>query len=133
MSKENKPFAQPQVEVIEGTIKTSAMPSQSSYQSDSASLSTPMDSLKELEAGNRTEDGFGAGVWYNTKKVTGIWTKAETRNSWLAISDLGWKKIYSGSDSAVVAMEILGAQALEKQSPVNVLIENDQIIEIYVW
>jgi len=133
MSKENKPSAQPQVEVIDGSIRSGAIPTQSNYQGDSLSISTPMDSLKEVESGIRSEDGFGAGVWYNTKKVTGIWTKAETRNSWLAISDLGWKKIYSGSDSAVVALEMLGAQALEKQSTVNVLIENDQIIEIYVW
>jgi len=133
MSKENKPFAQPQVEVIEGSVKPGAMPSQANYQADTLLSSTPMDSLKELGAGNRAEDGFGAGVWHNNKKVSGIWTKAETRNSWLALTDLGWKKIYSGSDSAVVAMEMLGAQALEKQSPVNVLIENDQIIEIYVW
>jgi hypothetical protein len=94
---------------------------------------TPMDSLKEVEKGMAAEEAAGAGVWYSNKKVVGLWTIAQTRNAWANISDLGWKKFYNGSDSSIVAFNIIAGTALEKQTLVNVLIENDQIVEIYAW
>jgi hypothetical protein len=100
--------------------------------SDDFSLATPFDSIKEFEKG-QAEEGFGAGVWHTGKKVVGLWTKAQTRNAWMNVSDLGWKKIYNGSDSSITAFNIIAGNALEKQTPVNVLIENDMIIEIYAW
>jgi len=98
----------------------------------SAATATPFDSIKEVEKGI-AEEGIGAGVWYSNKKVVGLWTIAQTRNAWVNLSELGWKKFYSGSDSSIVAFNIIAGSALEKQSLVNVLIENDQIIEIYAW
>jgi hypothetical protein len=98
-----------------------------------SSFATPLDSIKEFEKGQTEEGAYGAGVWHNSKKVVGLWTKAETRNAWINLSELGWKKIYSGSDSSVTAFNIIAGSALEKQTLVNVLIENDQIIEIYAW
>lgn len=94
--------------------------------------STPFDSIAEFEKGQAVE-AVGAGVWYTNKKVVGLWTIAQTRNAWANISDLGWKKFYNGSDSSIVAFNIIAGTALEKQSLVNVQIENDQIIEIYAW
>ena len=98
----------------------------------SALSATPMDSIKEVEKG-MAEEAFGAGVWYNNKKVVGLWTIAQTRNGWANIQDLGWKKFYNGSDSSIVAFNIIAGSALEKQTLVNVLLENDQIVEIYAW
>ena len=96
-------------------------------------LATPFDSIKEFEKGQTEEGAFGAGVWQNNKKVLGLWTKAETRNAWVNLSDLGWKKFYSGSDSAITSFVMIAGSALEKQTLVNVLIENEQIVEIYAW
>lgn len=96
-------------------------------------LATPFDSIKEFEKGQTEEGAFGAGVWQNSKKVLGLWTKAETRNAWVNLSDLGWKKFYSGSDSSITAFVMIAGSALEKQTLVNVLIENEQIVEIYAW
>jgi len=98
----------------------------------SATNATPFDSIAEFEKA-QAEEAVGAGVWYTNKKVVGLWTIAQTRNAWANISDLGWKKFYNGSDSSIVAFNVIAGSALEKQSPVNVLIENDQIIEIYAW
>jgi len=98
----------------------------------SATSATPFDSITEFEKA-QAEEAVGAGVWYTNKKVAGLWTIAQTRNAWANISDLGWKKFYNGSDSSIVAFNIIAGSALEKQSLVNVLIENDQIIEIYAW
>ncbi len=100
--------------------------------SGGAAFATPFDSIKEFEKG-QAEEGYGAGVWHSNKKVLGVWTIAQTRNAWVNLSELGWKKFYNGSDSSVVAFNILAGTALEKQTPVNVLIENDQIIEMYAW
>lgn len=133
MSTEQLPAARIEVQVIESEVMPGLHPSQSLSQIGSGAPGTPLDSLKELEKIQEVKEGMGAGVWHNNKRVNSQWTKAETRNGWLGLTDLGWKKIFSGSDTAVTAIAMLGAQALEKQSPVNVLIENDQIIEIYVW
>jgi hypothetical protein len=84
-------------------------------------FTTPFDSIKEFEKGQAEEGALG------------LWTKAETRNAWVNLSDLGWKKFYSGSDSAITAFVMIAGSALEKQTLVNVLIENEQIVEIYAW
>jgi len=135
MSKKSIPSAIPPTEAYNsesnGNGNADVKPSLSSI--EILKQGSPLDSLAEIEKDKASEEGFGAGVWQNSKKIAGLWTKAETRNSWANVTDLGWKKIFSGSDTAVVAMTLLAAQALEKQSLVNVLIENDQIIEIYVW
>lgn len=101
--------------------------------SGGSALATPFDSIAQFEKGQAAEEGIGAGVWHSNKKVVGVWTIAQTRNAWVNLSDLGWKKFYSGSDSSIVAFNILAGTALEKQTLVNVLIENDQIIEMYAW
>jgi hypothetical protein len=134
MSKKSIPSAIPPVEANGSDNNGSSLDVKPSLTSiEILTQGSPLDSLAEVEKEQASEDGFGAGVWQNNKKIAGLWTKAETRNSWANVTDLGWKKIFSGSDTAVVAISILAAQALEKQSLVNVLIENDQIIEIYVW
>ncbi|HEY8898660.1 MAG TPA: hypothetical protein VIM79_27715 [Niastella sp.] len=98
-----------------------------------AGMVTPFDSIKEFEKGQAEEGGIGAGVWHTGKKVLGLWTHADTRNAWVNLSDLGWKKFYNGSDSSITAFAMITGCALEKQTLVNVLIENEQIIEIYAW
>ncbi len=134
MSKKIIPSAIPPTEAYNGDSNGSSTDVKPSLTSiEILKQGSPLDSLAEIEGEKTSEEGFGAGVWQNSKKIAGLWTKAETRNSWANVTDLGWKKFYSGSDTAVVAMTILAAQALEKQSLVNVLIENDQIVEIYVW
>jgi hypothetical protein len=100
--------------------------------SGGSASATPFDSITEFEKG-QAEEGYGAGVWYTSKKVVGLWTIAQTRNAWVNLSDLGWKKFYSGSDSSIVAFNILAGTALEKQTLVNVLIDGDQIVEMYAW
>jgi hypothetical protein len=100
--------------------------------SGGSAFATPFDSIAEFEKA-QADEGYGAGVWYTNKKVVGVWTIAQTRNAWVNLSDLGWKKFYNGSDSSIVAFNILAGTALEKQTLVNVLIENDQIVEMYAW
>jgi hypothetical protein len=137
MSKKNIPTDLPTTAVASSILSPEPqplLPAVSKTENGKSMLSaTPMDSLKEVEKGMAAEEAAGAGVWYSNKKVVGLWTIAQTRNAWANISDLGWKKFYNGSDSSIVAFNIIAGTALEKQTLVNVLIENDQIVEIYAW
>ena len=140
MSKKNTPTDMPTVTGASSSILSPEpqplLPAALKTDNGTSMLSaTPMDSIKELEKGMAAEETAGAtaSVWYNNKKVVGLWTIAQTRNAWANISDLGWKKFYNGSDSSIVAFNIIAGSALEKQTLVNVLIENDQITEIYAW
>jgi hypothetical protein len=143
MSKKNIPTDLPATANTSSTVSESFAPAaqpllpaskiENGKTSNGSGMATPFDSIKEFEKGQTEEGAFGAGVWHNSKKVLGLWTKAETRNAWVNLSELGWKKFYSGSDSSVTAFNIIAGNALEKQTLVNVLIENEQIVEIYAW
>jgi len=139
MSKKNSPTDLPSSAASNSSMLTAEpqpqplLPASKTENGKSAATNaTPFDSIAEFEKA-QAEEAVGAGVWYTNKKVVGLWTIAQTRNAWANISDLGWKKFFNGSDSSIVAFNIIAGSALEKQSPVNVLIENDQIIEIYAW
>jgi hypothetical protein len=76
----------------------------------------------------------GIAAWQNNKKVTSLWSINQNRNSWINFEGIGWRKLANNSDSAIVALSVLGAHAKEKGSPVNYREENDGMIhEIYVW
>jgi len=136
MSKKNIPTELPNTATANSILSPEPQPllpiASKTENGKSAVSATPMDSIKEVEKG-MAEEAVGASVWYTNKKVVGLWTIAQTRNAWANISDLGWKKFYNGSDSSIVAFNVIAGSALEKQTLVNVLIENDQIVEIYAW
>lgn len=139
MSKKNIPTELPSTaaSAVSNTFAPEAQPLLPASKTENgktggSAAATPFDSIAEFEKG-QTQEAYGAGVWYTNKKVVGVWTIAQTRNAWVNLSDLGWKKFYNGSDSSIVAFNILAGTALEKQTLVNVLIENDQIVEMYAW
>lgn len=73
-------------------------------------------------------------TWVNNQKVTALWSIAENRNSWVALSGNGWVKLANNSDSAVVALTMLGSHAKQMQTVVNCRQEADNMIhEIYAW
>ena len=76
----------------------------------------------------------GITAWQNNKRITGLWSINQNRNSWVHVDGVGWKKLANNSDSAIVAPTVLGAHAREKNSPVNYREEADGMIrEMYVW
>jgi hypothetical protein len=63
-----------------------------------------------------------------------LWSIAETRNAWVSITGIGWKKLANTHDSALLALTILGAHARQLQTAVDYREEADQMIhELYVW
>ena len=76
----------------------------------------------------------GVTVWVNTQTINALWSMNQTRNSWIGVANVGWKKLADNSDSASMALTMLSAHAREKQSPVNYREEADgKIHEMYVW
>ena len=78
--------------------------------------------------------GIGATVWVNNKKINALWSINENRNSWVGVAGVGWVKLANNSDSAIVALTMLGANARQTQGVVNYRQESDNMIhEMYVW
>jgi hypothetical protein len=83
-----------------------------------------------------TSAGVSAGItaWQNNKRVTGLWSINQNRNSWVFIDGVGWRKLANNSDSAIVSLTMLGSHAREKNSVVNYREEADGMVyEMYVW
>jgi hypothetical protein len=108
-------------------------PQESSENSASSDKSTSPDVVPPNEEESSQEDGFGAGTWYENKKVTSLWTKDETRNSWAGIGGMGWKKLNSSNNSSCVALSILSAHAKQYNKNTKIKIDGGQIKEMYVW
>ena len=79
------------------------------------------------------DEGFAAAVWYDNKKITRLWSKDETRNSWAAVSGLGWRKLNSSNNTSCTALTILASHARCFNRNVKLKIDNGQIKEMYVW
>lgn len=73
-------------------------------------------------------------TWRNNVKIDALWSIDETRNAWVRVVGLGWRRIYNGRDGAFQALTALAAQARQTNRPVNLREEADGMIyEIYLW
>lgn len=98
------------------------------FESEESPIETPPD-----DSFSDTDEGFGAAVWYDNKKVTKLWSKDETRNSYAAVSGLGWKKLNSSNNTSCTALTILASHARCFNRNVKLKIDNGQVKEMYVW
>lgn len=73
------------------------------------------------------------GVWSADKRVNGLYTTFNARNSWMSIIGIGWKKLATNSDSANEAMSLLAAHCREKNCRIDFSEDNGEVKEIYVW
>lgn len=101
----------------------------------SGDSATPFQNLvKAGIEGDTVSFGEGNMAWLNSKKVVGLWSINQDKNSWANIQGIGWKKLSTASSSGNVALTILAANARVKSSNINYRDESDnQIHEIYVW
>ena len=73
-------------------------------------------------------------TWHGNVKIDALWSIDETRNAWVRVVGLGWRKIYNGRDGAFQALTTLASQARQTNRPVNLREEADGMIyEIYLW
>ena len=83
-----------------------------------------------------TEKGISGGItaWNNDKRVTALWSINQSRNSWVYINGVGWKRLSTASDSANLALTLLAAHAKQSQTNYTYRDESDGLIhESYVW
>jgi hypothetical protein len=74
------------------------------------------------------------GAWLNDKRINATWCINQNRNVYVAVTGVGWKKLANNSDSAIVALNMLGTHARQMNSSVNYREESDGMIhEMYVW
>jgi hypothetical protein len=86
-------------------------------------------------------DGHAAGAtdgvtatWRNGVLISALWTIEETRNAFVHVAGVGWRKIYNGRDGAFAALVTLASQARQTNRAVNLREEADGMIhEIYLW
>jgi hypothetical protein len=75
-----------------------------------------------------------AATWRSNVKIDALWSIDQTRNAFVHIVDVGWRKIYNGRDGAFQALVSLASQARQTNRIVNLREEADGMIyEIYVW
>jgi hypothetical protein len=97
-----------------------------------ATLSAPTLS-PPFAASTAGQDGVGA-TWRNGVSIDALWSIDETRNAFVRVTGLGWRKIYNGRDGAFQALTTLASQARQSNKAVNLREEADGMIyEIYLW
>jgi hypothetical protein len=86
---------------------------------------TPEVSLQGITAGT---------IWHNNKRVVGVWTINQDRNSWCWIEGIGWRRLANNSESANNALTILAMSARQSGALCRLREEADGMIhEIYVF
>jgi hypothetical protein len=121
------PPAEKETASAAGTAPTEAPPQEARVTTDGAAAptETPPPAVEERE-------GIGA-TWLNSKKITALWSINQNRNSWVHLTDAGWKKLADNSDSAVVALTMLSSHAQHTGVTVNALEDAGKITQLYVW
>jgi hypothetical protein len=100
---------------------------------DDGSDDVPTDEPPASDSATTTTDAFGAATWHADKKVQALFGTKANRNSWIYPTGLGWKKLADNSDSASVALTILGSHARQLDRNVKIKEDGGKITEMYVW
>jgi hypothetical protein len=116
----------PEQDLLSGTAAAAA--------SSAAAATAPTAEPPAAAEAGIAAGGIGASVWVNNKKINALWSINENRNSWVGVAGVGWVKLANNSDTAIVALTMLGANARQTQGIVNYRQESDNMIhEMYVW
>lgn len=103
-------------------------------QATEAPPSSAPEQMQMAQRAYEAEEAVTATVWRRNQYINGLWSKNETRNSWISITGIGWKKLANTTDSGITALTVLASQALQTGRPVDCREEADGMIhEIYLW
>ena len=79
-------------------------------------------------------EAVSAIIWHIDKRVIALWAINENRNAWIGTNDAGWKKLANNSDTAIVALTVLGSHARDSGTRVDYREGGDGMVhEMYVW
>jgi hypothetical protein len=82
-----------------------------------------------------TAAGGATAVWRNNMHILGLWSINQDKNAWIFIdNNVGWRRLATQSESGLMSLNALAANAYEMNAAANVFEENDGTIsQIYVW
>jgi hypothetical protein len=79
----------------------------------------------------------GSGVtatWMSDQRINALWSINESRNVWVGVTNIGWKKLADNSDSAIMSLTILAAHARLAQTRYDYFEGDDgKIAQCYIW
>jgi hypothetical protein len=106
-----------------------------SLQEESETVSTDLPAqMPPTEAQMAQAEEVGIAAWYNGKKIAALWCNSSSRNSYISVAGMGWKKLSNANDSCLISMSIMAAHAEATNATVNVRTGSDGMVhEIYVW
>lgn len=88
-----------------------------------------------LQPPSATHDAATAiGAWQQDKRITALWSNSSTRNAFMHIAGVGWKRLNPANDSAWSALVLLANQARQTGCRIDYRDEADGLVhEIYLW
>ena len=99
-----------------------------------AKQTTSREDRPSLEPPDQGTVSQGATAWQTDKKVLGLWRNSATRNAYMYVDQMGWRKFADNSDSAIVAFNVIAAHAKALGKPVQFYEEADnKVSTLYVW
>lgn len=129
------PTKQPPSVSVEGTTTGTASPNPlTAAQEALAKDGTQSQAAPTLAPPAAALEAIAATIWHIDKRVIALWAINENRNSWIGTNDAGWKKLGNNSDTAIVALTVLGSHARDSGTRVDYREEGDGMVhEMYVW
>lgn len=74
------------------------------------------------------------GAWQADKRITALWCNSSTRNAFMHVAGIGWKRLNPSNDSAWSALVLLADQARQTGCRIDYRDEADGLVhEIYLW
>jgi hypothetical protein len=99
-----------------------------------AEEAAPAPTLSPPTAGDVLAAEGVTATWRSNVRIDALWSIDQTRNAFVHVVNVGWRKIYNGRDGAFQALVALAAQARQTNRIVNLREEADGMIyEIYLW
>ncbi len=85
-----------------------------------------------IDNGMDAVDGVLDVPWQRNKRITGLWTNQSNRNAFVHVHGLGWRKVSNDNDNIFFNMlsDLIAAKAGNR--PVNLLLQNNVIKQVYV-
>lgn len=91
-------------------------------------------SLRDPSSVSEADMAGVTAIWRSSQYVDAMWSIDQTRNAFMMVRGLGWRKIYNGRDGAFTALVSLASQARQTGRQVSFREEPDGMVyEIYLW
>jgi hypothetical protein len=91
-------------------------------------------SLRDPSSFAEADLGAVTATWRSSQYIDAMWSIDQTRNAYMLVRGLGWRKIYNGRDGAFTALVSLASQARQTGRQVSFREEADGMVyEIYLW